>query len=196
MSETFCFCGLILPYLCQREGEHIGERRIEVPIAREWLKQQQESSVIEVGAVLPYWQQVHHEVVDPYDPNLQGTRYEDAENCDFTGRSVLSISTIEHVGRGEYGDFRDAFKAGRVLSKIVREARSYLITLPMGYHPGLDRQVETSGLTMRFQRQVSAENLWEMCEPDWEAQYNAPLPYANVVVFISNSFAWAEGAAK
>lgn len=201
--DTFAFEGLTLPYLPQKSGEHIGERRIEVPLAREWLKRQEEARVMEVGAVLPYYQQVHHSVVDPYDPNLQVTCYKDAEEVDFTARAVLSISTIEHIGTKEYSEKPDIFKARRVLRKIVEEASAFLISIPIGFHLCLDAMLQDSGGPMRFMRQVErvgrspaspfrAGNLWEPCAPDWTAQYGAPLPYANVVVFISNSFDWAK----
>jgi hypothetical protein len=202
MSETFRFEGLTLPYLCQNEGEHIGERRIEVPIARAWMTSGADalsamagrSHLVEVGAVMPTWQQVFHEVIDPYDPNLQVTRYDDAERCAFTRWDVLSLSTIEHIGRGEYGEeVIDISKAYRVVAKIVKQASAYLISVPIGYHPHLDEQLRLRNLPARFMRQVNDGNTWEPCAPDWEAQYNAPLPYANVVVFLSNTFDWAEG---
>jgi hypothetical protein len=191
VSETFRFGCLTLPYLPQREGEHIGERRIEVPIARAWLWQQ-EVDVVEVGAVMPYYGSGYRlDTVDPYDPHPGVAHRMDAEEFDFTGRKVLSLSTIEHIGTKEYEENPDIFKARRVLRKIVEQSSAFLITIPLGFHPPLDAMLESSrGVPMRFMRQVDARNLWEPCSPDWCAKYNEPLPYANVVAFLSNSFDW------
>lgn len=196
MSETFRFGNLELPYLLQRPGEHIGERRIEVPIAREWLTHQSKAQVVEVGAVMPYHNVViHYPVIDPYDPHPTVTHPMDAEAFDFTGRAVLSISTLEHIGTLDYEAKADLFKASRVVRKIVFQASAFLFSIPVGYHPALDAMVSEGCVPLRFMRQTEG-NRWEECAPDWNAQYNHPLPYANVVAFISNSFDWAEGASS
>jgi hypothetical protein len=199
MSNTFRFGALELPYLPHRDGEHIGERRIEVPIAVVWASMRHAHT--EVGAVLPYHLDLMtgDDIVDPYDPHPAVTHRVDAETFDFSGRNVLSISTLEHIGQGEYGgEAFDLHKASRVLQKIVRESQTYLITVPLGYHAALDAYIAGSGLPMRFMRQTSPDNHWEACGEEYLAKsvYNHPYPYANVVAFISNSFDWAEGASS
>jgi hypothetical protein len=196
--NTFRFGNLELPYLPQKPGEHIGERRIEVPIAVVWASMQKAHT--EVGAVLPYHLDLPtgDTIVDPYDPHPLVTHRRDAETFDFTGQAVLSISTIEHIGRAEYDKERDLYKAFRVLSKIAHQSECCLITIPLGYHCGLDMQLQESGLQLRLMRQINPNNEWEPCAEEWldKAIYNAPYRYANVVAFLSKSFDWAEGAAS
>lgn len=194
-TETFCFGSLRLDYLSQQDGEHIGERRIEVPIAREWSAGRE--GLIEVGAVMPYYHTVvTFDVLDPFDLHEYVTHRMDAEEFDYAGRAVLSLSTIEHIGTREYSETPDIFKARRVLRKIVEESSAFLISIPVGYHPCLDAMIAEGDVPVRFMRQVDAGNLWEPCGADWEAVYNSPLPYANVVAFLSDSFDWAERAER
>jgi hypothetical protein len=76
-------------------------------------------------------------VIDPSDNHPQVTSHASLFEHDFIGKNVLSISTIEHVGKGEYGitENRTAVEA---LQKIVTESNYCLITVPLGWNNVLD----------------------------------------------------------
>lgn len=111
------------------------ERKIEVPMGREWLNAHPNSW--EIGAVTPYYfPGLCRFVVDPFDPSPLVTHRCSMFDLDFTGLEVLCISTIEHIGEGhraskEYTVF-DGYK------KITSEASKYLITAPLGYKKSID----------------------------------------------------------
>ena len=194
-DKEFLVFGRKFSYIQQSsDSAHIGERTIEVPIAKRWLDFYGKQ-IVEVGAVMPYWMQpeeVKHLVVDPYDPYDKGLK-EDAENFTFLKLNVLSISTIEHIGLTEYGNPNsDIEKANRVLLKIITEAQNYLITLPLGYNLSLDKYTETLPTTVRkfMLVQTRADNRLEMAEVSINHKYNSPYKYANGVLFLTNTLEW------
>ncbi len=190
-AGAFYFFNKQLPYCMV--GPHLeGERVIEIPIALEFLKLFDPGDVVEIGAVLPYHiAAVSHQIIDPYDPWPLSLR-RDAEEVDVTGKVVLSISTIEHIGKQEYGDHKkDPGKAMRVFDKITAQAADYLISFPVGYHKKFDQHVRlktavgdlTGFMFMRF----NSINDWtQISGLRWRYRYNYPFPYGNAVVFIAS----------
>lgn len=201
MKETFRFDGKRYEYIQQLKPielgiEHIGERTIEIPIATEWYNAvgvpPSYYNVCEVGAVTPYWigakfigeqhrpVPVRHDVYDPFDPFVKCIK-QDAEEVDFTDMSVLCISTLEHMGRAEYGSMNfDEEKPIRVLNKIIEQATHYFITVPQGWHAGLDDAIaQLSGV--KFMKQIEENNRWRQSEPDRSIKYNSPFRYANLL---------------
>lgn len=59
------------------------------------------------------------------------------------GRSVLSISTVEHVGLNEYG-FAENMNVVDAIDKILQEADTCLLTAPLGYNEILDDWVKSN----------------------------------------------------
>jgi hypothetical protein len=51
---------------------------------------------------------------------------------------VLSISTIEHIGIGDYGLPVDNSLVHKAFQKIFKESPSFLITVPTGYNEVMD----------------------------------------------------------
>lgn len=194
-NKEFLVFGRKFSYIQQdSESAHIGERTIEVPIAKRWLDFYGKQ-IIEVGAVMPYWlkpKEMLHQVVDPYDPYDKGIKT-DAEELSFLKLNVLSISTIEHIGLTEYGNSNsDQEKANRVLSKIIEEANNYLITIPLGYNLSLDQYTETLHPTVKkfILIQTREDNRWEMGTVSINHKYNSPYKYANGVLFLTNTLEW------
>ena len=76
-------------------------------------------------------------IIDPTDPHKSVTHRVSLFEFDFQDSDVLSISTIEHIGTGDYNlpidDCREA------LLKILNQSKSCLITFPIGYNLLLDR---------------------------------------------------------
>jgi hypothetical protein len=198
MMDTFPFFWKRLPYLQQDRPAtdgvaHLGERTIEVPIAREFIAAVAASGrmgdLVEVGAVMPYYQTdpVTWPVVDPYDPYRHSIR-EDAADVDYRGRIVLSISTIEHIGLCEYGNTAPApRKAIMVFGSIVRHAAAYLVSWPVGHNALLDDHARQTMYPRFVYRQCSPDNRWEQIAERWDFEYGDPYPYGNGVVFFAGA---------
>ena len=134
--HTFNFITKRLPYLQQDlpiiDGtQHIGERTIEIPIAKEYIAAHDtDERFLEIGAVTPYFRKAlggepTWPVYDLYDSWGRCVRM-DAEDLTYTDANVLSISTIEHMGMLEYGNTEeDKVKAAQVFQKITTQARSF-----------------------------------------------------------------------
>lgn len=175
----------------------IGERAIEVPIARLFLSRFPAQSVMEVGAVMPYWNsQIDHHVIDIADP----WKFCILADCDavdnYRNFNVLCISTLEHVGTTEHKtqdgnrciinlSITEPDKSVRCFEKMV-QAANYLISIPLGYNSVLDQHVKRTTYNRFMYKQVEF-NKWErLQQEEWDIPYNHPFPWGNVVVFITN----------
>lgn len=116
------------------------ERSLEVAIGRYFLSRFGEKT-LEVGAVLPYYGNDSHEIIDLADEHPKSKKL-NALNFDYKGRDVLSISTIEHMMTKEYGNGSDQ-DAITFLNKVLTDASNYLITWGVGYNPFLDEYMKT-----------------------------------------------------
>lgn len=115
------------------------ERAVELAIADPWLEQVESERVIETGAVTPYyWPRRVATVVDPYDPHPLVTHRLSLFDMDLSDRDVLAISTLEHIGVGDYGPVGPDETPVRAFEKIYRESRRFLVTVPYGYNPAVD----------------------------------------------------------
>jgi hypothetical protein len=118
------------------------ERSVELAVADRWLNLIPFNEVTEIGAVTPYyWPRRVNDIVDPTDTHPLVTRREGIETIDLAGRSVLSISTFEHIGRGDYGLNADPPAAGLALDKLFRQSPRFLVTFAAGYNPWLDEHI-------------------------------------------------------
>lgn len=157
------------------------ERAVEVVLAERFLAEFNHPQVLEIGAVTPYYIERSHVVADPFDDHPRVTIKARAEEIDYTGRDVLSISTLEHIGESE-GSARDG--AWPVVERLVRDCRNCLITWPVGLNPGLDQAARTvqDQLMLMFYVKVAypAGLIWEIHSQGWGYQYPSP------------RFGWAE----
>lgn len=115
------------------------ERAVELALADRWLSAAPADRVVEVGAVTPYyWPGRVRRVADPADRHPAVTDPVPVERLDLTGRAVLSLSTFEHIGSGEYGLAPDPAALRAAVDQLCRQAESFLVTVPTGYAPGAD----------------------------------------------------------
>lgn len=143
--KTFVFNGKEYKMFCHRVNcgwppFRMTERSVELSLSDEWLEAR--DNVIEIGAATPYyWPHRVRDIVDPADThklvNIKKTLFD----VDLTGKNVLSISTLEHIGSGEYGLEKQPQAAFLALEKIVKESQHAFITIPAGYNPALDDYV-------------------------------------------------------
>lgn len=170
--------------------DRAGERRIEIPVLHAWWRAFGSSAVIEVGAVTPQyddgpWWPVAHTIIDPR--HEAGTFVPDPARH-FAGRTVCTISTLEHIGRPDYGPAvprEDDAVAGQALLALVA-SRHYLLSWPVGYHPALDRLANGAGLP-GFTYVQRTPGVYEyVAGLDFDHQFGAPHYSANAVVFVTD----------
>lgn len=212
MSNTFTVGSVQLRYSRLYHNEaYQNERSIEVALGRWFVEHSPKplhavtEPVIEVGCVLPYYGPTEHEVVDLADEH-PSSRKVNALSLDYTGRRVLSISTIEHMQSSEYGNASDEDSI-TFLRKVTSEAERYLVTWGIGYNPVLDAWVKVHPeipRTFLFRRdwKNTYTQVSESFEPSlggksvsiWDTPFghsDRPIPAgyhnnANVVVLVTN----------
>ena len=124
---------------CGYPGKRKTERTVELALADYWLDRVLDPW--EVGAVTPYyWPGRVREIVDPADRHERVTRRESLFNIDFTGKNVLSISTIEHIGESSY-DLAEVADPVQALEKLASESKLMLVIIPIGWNAILDAYV-------------------------------------------------------
>jgi hypothetical protein len=212
-SNTFTVGSVTARYAREYWNEaYQNERSIEVALGRWFLarypgapaltmdpgKLVVQNRVIEVGCVMPYYGADQHEIVDISDEHPRN-RKANALSLDFTGRNLLSISTVEHMSAKEYSNQSDEDSI-TFLRKVTSEAARYLVTWGIGYNPVLDAWVKAqpaSAVPRTFMKRTNWKNEYQqVAESDalWATQFGhsdrSPIPggfnNANVVVLVTN----------
>ena len=164
------------------------ERTIELALANFWLNQVDE--VWEVGAVTPYyWPGRIPYIVDPADQHPDVSHPVSLFELDFTGKNVLCISTIEHIGEDRYGLNEDASPIA-ALKKLLAESKNLLLTFPLGWREPLDEYILDYGHQLKGQVRFLVRNEDETWQP--VAATEAWRPYGGNGITWANSLAIIE----
>lgn len=126
----------------------LNERAVELAIAEAWLEEHGAGAGLEVGNVLGHYP----ETFDRW-PRRTVDRYEGPEFLDVFEVAggfdwVVAISTIEHV-RWDPPEERDpagALAAIVHLRGLLNPGGAMLVTIPLGWHRGLDDAIATDRL--------------------------------------------------
>lgn len=157
------------------------ERMIEVPLAL-WFMKKHNNQIIEIGAVTPYHTSIQHKVIDPYDGYPKCIR-KDVNDLTYENENILSISTIEHVGHGEYNQKMNFNETQDALERI-RKSNSYLVTWPIGYNIELDNYVSGSNDLILLKRTDFQQ--WSVISDLSGVQYGKPWNCGNGLCVITN----------
>ena len=127
----------------------LNERFIEVPIVKEYINDYIGENILEIGNVLSHYFNVKKEfsttytIVDKYETgpgvlnkDIIGFHPEKKFNL------IISISTIEHVGRDETPE--DPTKADIAIKKIksmLAPGGTFVCTIPIGYNKNLEKNM-------------------------------------------------------
>ena len=128
------------------------ERAIEVPLSRDFLTTERRPC-LEVGNVLTHYGILADVVVDKYEVapgviNLDALVFTSAEPF----RSILCISTLEHIGFDEDTYGGSTASGGEIaptvahLRSLLTEDGEMLVTCPLGLNPELDLLVASDEL--------------------------------------------------
>ena len=178
------------------------ERVVELRIAINWyerlIEQGKKDSILEVGNVLQFYGHVEHKCIDLYAeyPDISaGGEVEnvDAREVDYTGKNVMSVSTIEHIDlAGEYevkeGDGSGAIT---VLDKIVNESDSYFITWGPNANKKLDDYVKANLANYDWHGWVrTGEEDFDYTAQDmevWEKLVDDPYKFCNGIILLQKT---------
>jgi len=178
------------------DKDSASERRIEIAIGLDFIKRFPTETIVELGAVLPSHELVSHDVVDMCDKYEKSIRV-DALEYDYTDKNVLSISTIEHIGRNDYADLgdkqtTDPRNAIRCVDKIAKQSNKYLITFPLGWNKEFQKDVENSDYKKIIMARDAGNNWIFRCScKDFNFEYGRPIgsgefSYGNAICIITN----------
>jgi hypothetical protein len=161
------------------------ERNVELPLAFWFLNQFKDDpgQVIEVGEVTPFYVPPSHAVYDVASEK-PATIKMDAVQVEYTGKNLLSISTVEHIGTTDYGQTPDPALLPAVLEKMLT-AKNYLITFPLGCNPQLENLVKDERYVVL---ERVAQTKWRQ-RPDRKLagfQYHKPWYAGNGVCLLTN----------
>ena len=183
-QRTFQFNGREFPYFFHAYNcgwpPYTSERTVELALADNWLDRQADASVIEIGAVTPYyWPGRVREIVDPFDSHPRVTDRRSLLDVDLRGAQVLSISTFEHIGTGDYASQEAPERVTEAFAKLLAEAAAFLVTVPTGYNPRVDEMLFEPG---SWPADVSVGFLVRAADGHWEQPAQSELarqPYGD-----------------
>jgi predicted O-methyltransferase YrrM len=161
------------------------ERKAELPVAF-WFINKFEDDVIEIGEVTDFYIDARHTVYD-LCTERPTTIKRDAFDVDYTGRNVLSISTVEHVGFGDYGQPKVPHQAIKLLKKMVSEAANYLISFPIGYNLELEQDMKDAGIDYSIIERSLTNHWTHVDHKDLSKyKYGSPQYAGNAIAIITN----------
>lgn len=171
--ELFCH-----RYNCGWPPGRMTERSVELAIADSWLSEREGSRICEIGAVTPYyWPGRIKTIVDPVDPHQLISHRRPVSEVGLSGYAVLSISTFEHIGTGDYELEHNADELNDAFDQVIAEASDFLITVPIGYNEHCDEYVarldrEPRGnISTFFLARVRGGNTWAQAALPFSARY-------------------------
>lgn len=181
--ESFNFAGHTLKYFYHRGNcgfppEPRTERTVEISIVDKWLSLAGEN-VWEIGAVsCNYWRPIRVEkIIDPYDKHPSVTDKLSIMDVDLKGRKILSISTIEHIGKfPQPGNEETPDTVLKALDKLFEESPCFFITYPPMYNFILDNRVFNG----RLPEDVKIRFIVRQPDQNWQEVFNpeeAKRPY-------------------
>ena len=169
----------------------INERCIELALGLRYIEKVGSAKLTEVGCVMPFYGYCEPPIIDLFEKDHPSGEVQnvDAEECDFTGRDVLCLSTLEHVGKDDYDNPDiDAQKAIRILDKITNESNTFMVTWGTRYHNELDTYVKDNLDKYDWFGYIKKEEkVWEYTGTDmkvWDQDFDKPYRYANGNIFL------------
>jgi hypothetical protein len=160
------------------------ERKAELPIMF-WFMESYSDNLIEIGEVSDFYRPAEHTIYDLVNQR-ETTIVMDAFDIDYTGKNVISVSTIEHVGFGDYGHNKEEGKAIRLLKKIMSQAKNYLITFPIGFNLDFQKEILDNNIEYSIMSRTCLQT-WKNDDKDFSKhKYNSPHYAGNAIGIITN----------
>ncbi len=123
------------------------ERCIEIPIIMDYIKQNKDKNILEVGNVLLNYFDVKHDIVDKYEKS-EGVMSKDIVHyCPVRKYDlIISISTLEHIvwGPEEKKELDKCLYALENMIELLKSGGKLIVTFPLGYNTNLDSLLKTN----------------------------------------------------
>lgn len=156
--------------LTRYNNSWLNERTVEIALARHFLAGDPPGTVLEIGNVLRNYRleplaESSHVVVDKHE-EVGDVVNDDARyyRSDRRFAAVVSISTLEHIGFDEkIKDADGPVKALETMRHHMADDGVLLVTVPLGYNPGLDTAIRDGRFSCPEQfclRRISQDNTW------------------------------------
>lgn len=161
-----------LPYSLSRYNHTwLNERTLEIAVALDVVRGWPAGRLLEVGNVLGHYGLRGHDVVDLYE-HVDGVINADIVSWtpDQPFDAVVAVSTLEHVRFDEpQKDPRGSLQGLEGMRRALRPGGRMLVTVPLGYNPGLDDDVRSGAFRLpeqHFMKRVNADNDWREVSAD------------------------------
>lgn len=156
--------------LARYNNSWLNERTVEIALARHVLADTRPNTVLEIGNVLRNYGLAAlaasaHTVIDKYE-EVDDVVNDDARHyrSDQRFAAVVSISTLEHIGFDEkVKDSDGPVRALETMRHHMADDGTLLVTVPLGYNPGLDASIRNGRFSCPDQfclRRISDDNTW------------------------------------
>ena len=122
-------------------------------------------------------------ICDPGDPHPRVNIRAYYQNVDFQRKSILSLSTFEHIGQDDInpGLFDDTVNR-LAFEKLFDESDCFLVTVPGGYSPGMDNYLLALD---QVAQGVSVRHLLRVKGNQW---IESPSPSRSELVFRNGAY--------
>jgi hypothetical protein len=164
---------------------HSNERKVELPIVF-WFVEKYKDNLIELGEVSCFYRDANHPIYD-LRSEKPTTTVMDICDVDYEGKNVVSVSTIEHVGNGDYGYPKDPEKVLNLLQKIMKQSKNYLLTFPVGFNRKLEKTITDQNMKYILLVRDEKNNWTQVHDKKFdEYEYNKPYGAGNAVAILTN----------
>lgn len=161
------------------------ERKVELPIAF-WFIEEYNDNLIELGEVSCFYKDAEHPIYDLRADNST-TIVMDISDIDYKGKNVVSVSTLEHVGNGDYGYPKYPEKVLKLLQKIISQSKNYLLTFPVGFNRQLEKTITDQNMRYILLVRDEKNNWTQVNDKSFdEYEYNKPYGAGNAVAILTN----------
>lgn len=163
------------------------ERTVEIPIVMQYVNENKNKKILEIGNVLPYYFSFPHDVLDKYEVSNNVINEEIVSfNTNKKYDLIVSVSTFEHIGYDENPvEPEKVILAIKKTKDLLQNGGLAVITVPIGHNPVVDRLLKNKEYfdELYFLKRISKNNTW--IQSNWEdvsaVKYNEPFKYANAI---------------
>jgi len=187
--HTFIFRGKEYKYFYHHYNfTHQNERCVEMAIASEYIKNNKNKRILELGHVISHYIKFSGDILDKYEKS-KNIINQDA--IDFRSQIkydlIISISTLEHIGRDDGTNNPD--KVVEVINNLVNclsDDGEMIFTVPIGYNKNLDQYIKEGKIKTKsiyYLKRISKNNEWveTSAEEAHQCRYNSPYKAGNAI---------------
>jgi len=162
------------------------ERTIEIPLALEFINNNKNKRILEVGNVLSHYFKVNWDILDKFE-RAAGVINEDIATFKPKQKYdvIVTISTLEHVGfHDDKIDPQKIIKAiDNIKKNILKKGGKMFVTFPLAYNPFLDKLLFSDKIQFNeryYMKKISRFNRWVQIDEAEAKRIKLNHPYRHV----------------